>query len=227
MGARSVFKELPRAHANFDDMPLGAPKIQGIVESVGATAWAEFFVPLHVYHSRWQQLTSADFQPDKRSHWGFVRGAVYLPMVEVQSGAITYASRDEREYERDLACIRRMASSCERAGARMILFVSPTWERLMVAGQPLLERLESDLGSEFPSVAYLDMNPVAETIGVNAQTDYKDKNHLNQRGAVKVSKWLSSYLVDRYDLADHRDDEMAGRWDEALSSYDRMFVSDW
>jgi hypothetical protein len=226
-GMELPYRDMPNAHNNFDYMPVGLPRTEGILRSVSPTAWPEFFFPLQGYHSRWRELTGYDYLPDKRTRYGFARGALYLPEVQPQSGTVSYLGLVEGNYERDLGFIRDMADACARIDARMILFTGPSWNRLKVGDQPLLDRLKRDLEGEYPSLDYLDMNPVLPLVGVDPATDFKDADHVNHRGAVKLSVWLADHLRKQYGVVDHREDEMAARWSEDLRKYDELFVSGW
>jgi len=225
MGMDLPYKDLPGAHNNFDNMPLGLARTEGILRSVNPTAWPEFFLPLHVYHSRWSEITAYDRQLDKRSRFGFAMGALYLPESQPQSQTVTTTRQiDQRNYQRDLRFIGDMAEQCERINAQMVLFTSPSAGRLAVGKQPLLDRLQQDLKREHPAVDYLDMNPVAASIGVDPKTDYKDANHVNFRGAVKLSRWLADHLATEYGVPSRRSDELAQRWNDDLLKYDELFA---
>jgi hypothetical protein len=207
-------------------MPSLLLRAQTIVKSVEATSWFEALVPLQHYHSRWTELTQRDFQLTKRSRYAYARGAKYVPGARSIPATLTYEDLDESGYARDLEYVRQMARMCDEHGATLILFTSPSPWRGRVDGQPLLARMEADLASRFPSVRYMDMNSVAATLGIDPTTDYKDVLHLNQRGAVKLSRWLGSDLVSHYGLVDHRHAAFASRWNDSLRLYDREFKRD-
>ena len=223
----ATYRDIASAHNNLDYMPAGLPRVRGITRSVDASNWPEFFLPLQVYHSRWRELRAADFFPLKQSWYSYARGALYLPEVKPLDGDTSTLDVDEDAYQSDLSYLRKIAATCEARCAQLVLFASPSVLSRQVGGVPMLERLESDLSPEFASVRYLDLNSVAGKIGISYATDYKDEDHLNQRGAVKITRWLARYLVREFGLPDRRRAAFARRWDDDLRRYDELFVSGW
>jgi hypothetical protein len=219
--------DLTEAHNSMDHMPSGLTRTGTTLRSVEPTAWADVLLPLNMYHSRWSELTVRDFLPGKNSNVAYARGAMYFSRAEPVSEQVAYSGMREEAYQRDIACIREMARLCEAKGTRLVLFTSPSRWRPGIGDQLLLTRLEADLGTVFPSVSYLDMNTVAQDIGVDYKTDYGDELHVNHRGAVKLSRWLAGHLTREYGVADHRGDAIASRWNAALRKYDEVFVADW
>jgi hypothetical protein len=61
---------------------------------------------------------------------------------------------------------------------------------------------------------YIDFNMNWKEIGINWSTDSQDGgDHLNRNGGLKLSSWLGTYLMDTYDLPDHRSEpETAEEW---------------
>ena len=43
-----------------------------------------------------------------------------------------------------------------------------------------------------------------DEIGINPNTDFYDKGHLNDTGTIKVSNYLGKYIVEQYNLTDMR-----------------------
>lgn len=221
------FGDVAMAHGNFDAMPSGLPKATGILRSVQPTAWPELFLPIQIYHSRWRDIGHDDFDPRKHQREAYAKGSVYLTNATPQSGTVKYTVNSQSAYVRDLTYIRAIAEECARAEARLVLFTSPSWNRTMIDGLPVLAKLKSDLESDFPEVEFIDMDSVAETIDIQPDTDYMDEVHLNHRGAIKLTKWLANYLARDYGIADDRNEEFAPRWNEALRRYDAVFVQGW
>ena len=222
MGRQDPF-DMTRVHSNLDSMPGGVLRTETILQSVRPTGWFEALVPLQLYHSRWTELTQRDFQLNKFSRYAFARGAKYVPGAVSIPATVTDVGVNEDGYKRDLAYVRDMARMCDEHGARLVLFSSPSPRQGVIDGQPLQARLKADLSSEFPSVRYLDTNSVVATLGIDPKSDYKDVLHLDQKGAVKLSRWLAGYLVREYGIADHRRDAFASSWNDSLNLYDKAF----
>lgn len=215
-----------RAHVSLDCMPLGLPRLKGIVASVGPEHWGELVFPLQAYHSRWANLRGEDFGLQKDHKYSYARGAQYASGTVSAAGPAAYDQVDEVAYTDDLPAIRRIAARCEKDHIQLVLYRTPATRTMRVGKLPVMERLRSDLSSDFPSVRYLDLNLVSDELGLDSMKDYKDDwGHLNYGGAVKVSSWLADYLVREYGLADHRADSLAAKWNADLRIYDSQFQS--
>jgi lysophospholipase L1-like esterase len=210
VGGQNALKDLRRAHANLDRMPRGTPWLTAVVENVPSGAWGEFLFPI-------RNLRLGDFVPD-RARFAYARGALYLPVTK---------SVDASEYRADLPYVRRIARLTREQGTQLVIFAAPTFKPGQVDGTPILERLRSDLASEFPDTLYLDLAAAAREAGVDLKTDYKDASHLNTKGAVKVSRWLADYLTRDLGMPDRRQAPFAARWNADLVKYDNVFKLDW
>ena len=214
------------AHDNLDPMPWGLPRARAILATMSPAHWEELFFPLSLYHSRWTELTRDDFMPDKYTQYAYSRGGTYWNEVVPVEPNLPPDNVDETAYEQDLVNVRAMARACEAKGIKMVLVESPTGQPFRVAGQPMEDRLRSDLSPEFPSLSYLNLSTVT-AIGIDPKKDFLESNghHLNFMGDMKTSRWLAGYLAKEFGLADHRHDAFAARWDAALRRYDEVFQS--
>lgn len=65
---------------------------------------------------------------------------------------------------------------------------------------------------------FLNTNDYFEEMGVDFSTDFYNGNHVNIVGAEKYTAFLEKYLVENYDLPDHRGDEAFKEWDDCYES---------
>ena len=69
--------------------------------------------------------------------------------------------------------------------------------------------------AEENGIKFIDCNDIFDEIGMNAQTDFYDVNHLQIFGAQKYTKWLGQYLKKTYGLPDRRGESKYADWDMA------------
>lgn len=72
---------------------------------------------------------------------------------------------------------------------------------------------------------FLDLNipEVLEKMNFNWLEDTSDGgDHLNIYGAEKVSAYIAEYLVDNYDLPNHKEDKLSKMWNEQYEEYERI-----
>ena len=87
-----------------------------------------------------------------------------------------------------------------------------------------VESLFEDYG--FPYINSLREN---DNIGLDNTTDYQNNGHLNYWGRIKMTKFISEYILANFDIPDHRDDPLFNKWNEAYEEYLTMvdeFLSD-
>lgn len=51
---------------------------------------------------------------------------------------------------------------------------------------------------------YIDFFEKVEEIGLNCDTDFQDKGHLNTSGARKIANYLGRFISENYDITDMR-----------------------
>ncbi len=61
---------------------------------------------------------------------------------------------------------------------------------------------------------FLNANECYDEIGIDFSTDFYNRNHVNLFGAKKYTEFLEKYIMDNYDLPDHRGDDHYVSWDE-------------
>ena len=112
-------------------------------------------------------------------------------------------------------CLERTLALCRKQGTRLVLYTAPnaaTWTQ----GRHLaMEALARELG-----ISYLDAN--GENLDINWTLDTLDRGeHLNYRGAAKVTAWLGAYLQTQ-GLEDRRDSAAYASWQEDLETFQAM-----
>lgn len=97
---------------------------------------------------------------------------------------------------------------------------------LMILSMPMVITEAESMGinvltdtAESYGIPFFDMNLRYEEIGLDFATDFYDPHHVNVLGADKVTRYLASYLVEEYDLQDHREDPAYASWHELHEEY--------
>ena len=84
-----------------------------------------------------------------------------------------------------------------------------------------MEALARELG-----LTYLDMNLMPREVPIDWNTDTRDYgNHLNYRGARKVSLFLAEYLTDSGLFRDKRQEAEYAAWEQAWQYFRENAVS--
>ena len=159
-----------------------------------------------VVHSRYSELTKDDFVTD----------APYLvsdvhPLTSVPDEEAEIVTTDERAPISDIGreYLDKIIALCHEKNIPLVLFHTPyPAPEISMAQQNTI----SDIASQ-NNVPYIDFNYLVEEIGFDVQTDQAaDLNHLNLSGGEKITAYLGQYLLDNYNLKDHRNDPGYETW---------------
>lgn len=73
---------------------------------------------------------------------------------------------------------------------------------------------------DIPLVNFFD---IADDVQLDLKTDFRDKDHLNARGAMKATYYMAYYLVENYNISDKRGTKKAELWDKMDYDYQSVF----
>lgn len=169
--------------------------------------------PLFRYHTRWNQLGQEDFQfMTGTQEDTYVRG--HYITYQTQKAVIKYDLMDMDFMLTDLYLnyLDRIITLCRDNDIDLILYKAPTpgWRKSLSQGCAAY--------AEEEGLPFYDMNQYLNQIGINVETDFKDKtDHLNQVGAEKFCDAIIEMMKENWDLEDQR--ETNERWNTDLLYY--------
>ena len=112
-------------------------------------------------------------------------------------------------------CLERTLALCRNQGTQLVLYTAPNAATWTQGRHRAMEALARELG-----ISYLDAN--GENLDINWNIDTLDRGeHLNYRGAAKVTAWLGAYLQTQ-GLEDRRDSAAYASWQEDLETFQAM-----
>lgn len=166
-----------------------------------------FFFPLIKYHTRWDELKKRDFEINAEEQ-AVYRG--YYMERRATPEELTELTYDNDEYEDDLqmveyqkAYLDKITEYCEAEGVELLLIKTPKedWS--------ITEHTQVQEYAEEKGLPFFDFSSLAmfEELGLDANTDFYDEEHLNLRGAQKLTAWLGNYISEHYELTDFRQTE--------------------
>lgn len=161
-----------------------------------------------VYHSRWSKIERGDFRPGRNREKGAESRINVKPgnLNRIDTSLMPDTGSVGEEY------LRKMIEDCQEQGIEVLLTYLP-----FPAGEKKQKESNyvSVIAQEY-GVNYI--NFLDEDI-IDYQTDLYDKNsHLNPSGARKVTDYLGRYLVENYDLENHKE---APEYSDWKNDYDR------
>ena len=207
--------------------------------------FVESLVPIVRYHTRWDELTSSDFEfasVGERSsftHGQFIR---YLANVESASSASIASktnatvtanidsSEDELRSmwnENDLVYLDKFVDLCNENGIQIIFFQTPRtdWND---KHHDSIQLLANEYG-----IPFLDLSSqeVIDELEISYPMDYVDKKHPNLHGAIKITRYIGSFISANYELEDKRQaagyeflQADANRYDDAVDDSGLLLI---
>ncbi len=171
------------------------------------------------YHNRWKTLNLSDFIEQIDFTWtdkykGFLLNNKSVPSKAAnhmkESNTVQQISSVNRQY------VEKIKDICDESGAKFVLLSTPSTINWNYERHNGIQQLADDLNCE-----YIDLNLKNDTLKINWETDTRDAgDHLNYKGAVKVSDYLAEYLKSSGKLSDHRGDKLYELWAEANKAYE-------
>lgn len=199
----------------IDQMKWSQEKIDIINASMTEEeTFLSYVFPILRYHSRYDKLTSEDFEylfkKKHNTHNGFlinkhIKGVNNLP---------TPKKLGNYEFSKEtLNYLELMLDLCEKNNIELVLVKAPSlyphwyeeYEQQVIAF------------AEENNIDYYNFIKYSEEIGIDYKTDTYDGGlHLNLTGATKLSKFFANILKSNYDLTNYQDDPI---YEEKLKIY--------
>lgn len=203
----------------IDKMKWSKEKIDIIKASMTEEEnFLSYVIPLLRYHSRFDKLTSEDFEyllkTKKNTHNGFLINKNIKPVESLPT------KRRLASYEFEENCyeyLNQITELCKENNIKLVLIKAPSvypyW----------YDEYEEQIKeyAQNNNLGYYNFKEKVEEIGIDYNTDTYDGGlHLNLTGATKLSKYFSKILKEKYELTDYREDkEIRKIYDEKLERY--------
>ncbi len=174
--------------------------------------WVRFF-PLLYDHENWKRLAPQQLlAPVHYTHTEELKG--FLPRTRTKAVNLEgYMAPTEETWHLPLLnrfYIDRICRMCHSAGAEVLILAIPSPDNWDYPLHNAMEEYTRKKGIDF-----LDMALLVDELQLDGSTDFRDGgNHVNTKGAIKLSVYLAHYLQEHYQLDDHRDDPAYAQWAE-------------
>lgn len=177
---------------NIGYMPYTANRL-GATFAAPKEEWLGLLFPLYNYHEKWEGYEpSAYFTPRPDKKTDITAGYTYLEKTEPQEKRwereFMYT---EAEYEENISYLKKIVELCREKDIPLELFIVPACEYVSPA-------LTAELRKEAEGVRLTNFTDDFEAIGLNKDTHFYDKRHLNFEGALLYTEYLSSYIMQNY-----------------------------
>ncbi|MCM1192201.1 MAG: hypothetical protein NC123_03500 [Butyrivibrio sp.] len=208
-------------YRNYLSMKVSLNSMEHIMTYPEQETREELLARWPVVHTRYRELKEFDFlsyEPNRIGRGSLLTWNVYA--VEEGSG-VNRCETVEPLSEQNREWVENMIALSEEEDFELIFMLIP-WPR-GDDKQAIINGFREYISEK--EVTFLDLTELAET-DICAATDWADPEHLNARGAAKLTEYLGDYITARYELPDRRNDGRYYQWDKALERYHQIEMLD-
>ena len=165
------------------------------------------FAKIPIVHSRYAELTKEDFQDPIPFMRGY-RGSFDIDFHE-RSGVENITETQALDPERE-RMLQEIIDLTREKNVPLVLFAAPydvSLEEQMWYNQ--IAKL-----AEENKVPFLNFNHLYEETGLDFSVDLRDGSHVNNAGAVKVTRYLGDFLKREYEIPDRRGEAGYELWEQ-------------
>lgn len=187
----------------------------------------DFVFPLSIYHTRWKELTSADFSESDVLRRGCSQ--VFQIAEDIAGMETGELPEEETLPPADVVVeyLDKIIKLCEETGTQLVIFFPPAFTFPEVAEvkpthdmtlEPLyanwLEAYTAEKG-----VGYVNFYKLIDELGFDYFRHMYNYSHMNYLGGEIITNYMGQYLTENYDLPDRRQDPAYENWNEDLELY--------
>lgn len=207
----SEFIDDSRIIKNNYGLKWSMDKINSIKISTPEDRWSEFLLEYLQYHTRYTELSKADFFTNQGrplyADWkGFGCNMETTPLEAMNVMQVTERGK---MYEKTEAYYRMTIELAQANNIPILIVISPyaginEWEQTIF-------NTAGDIAAEY-NVPFINYNLLINDIGIDFSTDAADSAHLNYRGNQKYSYAVGAYIKENFSVADRRGDINYQTW---------------
>lgn len=175
-------------------------------------------IPLVRFHDNWKDLTLDNLFEEHDYSWRDTNKG-FTPITDVGSSLRGDYMYDDGSREPIPFLVRlyleRIVTLCEEHDSELMLITVPASSSWNLARHNGVQGFADEYGLTYLDYNMADLNP-----GIDWRTDTPDGgSHLNVLGAQKLTGALGTYLMENYDLEDHRGQPGFESWDKDAVTY--------
>lgn len=185
---------------------------------------AEQIFPVFRYHDRWKNLQLKDFSAtveytanEENKGYYFTKKSKPATDKAIKK-YMKYSDVSAPILSTNKKYLNEIAKFCKKHGTKLVLISTPSTKNWNYQRHNTMEAISKDLG-----VDYIDTNLLRDDIPIDWKKDTKDKgDHLNYKGAVKLTNYIGKYLDDTKLFKDKRNDPSYDNWNTCLDKFEKQ-----
>ena len=156
--------------------------------------YVSYYFPLVAFHESWEDIDYKSYMPLSNNISLFSQSRGFLGKDDVVPVEIPGRTKYQYDLPEDsVAVLDDMVALCHEKGIEVIFYTIPSGMKNHYADA--FKQYAEQRGC-----AYVNLFDKVEECGIDENTDFLDKGHLNVNGAKKVAAYMGQYITDNYDL---------------------------
>ena len=171
------------------------------------TGREELFTKIPIVHSRYRELEQSDFVdriPFMVGYRGsYERAPIERPDVAGDKEILSLT-------EEKIPILQNIIDEAKAKGVEVVFFASPF--RLSQEQQEQFNAVEEFAAAQ--NIPFINYNKLYDEIDLDFERDFRDSEHVNNYGAVKVTRHLAEFLKENYEIPDRRGEADYQLWED-------------
>lgn len=174
----------------------------------------EYYIDFIKYHSRWSEITVADFDKEYKKRIDDYRGYVFLTEHEAQERPEWESTEKINFIEgENLTYLLKILELSKQYDFQLILWYAPYITDVEgIANVNGVKKFAEENNIEF-------INTFEIMDQLNFEEDFYDSGHVNYKGAEKISRYLSEKIMEMCPLKIANTENSIEFWEKSLEKY--------
>lgn len=203
-------------------MHLNINRFEQLWNNTTKDMFFKLMIPLNTTHARYNELQKDDFVDSNNSinYKGFDPRETVVECETPDVKNITEVLPFNEKHEK---YIREIIALAKENNIPIVVMIAPY--QLSENDQMHFNYLKQICEEE--AVTYINYNELYDEIGLDFKSDMAEPLHLNMSGNKKWTEYLGNYIVNNYEITDHRGDNNYDSWvkDAIINSQNRNRAS--
>ncbi len=185
---------------------------------------AEHSFPIFNYHNNWKKVLFKFLNNDNNfNEINANKGYKYITTVKKAKNKdyMKLTTKAKKIPDVNVEYFEKMVDYCRKNNVKLVLISTPNMKSWSYA-----KHLGAQNLANINKIEFIDLN-IDNILNIDWQTETKDKgDHLNYKGAIKVSNYLGNYLQESNLFVDHRNDKNYDSWNMSYEIYSKELEQD-
>lgn len=211
------------AHNSLDPIPFGIDKCLTVVGLPNVNNIDSLIFPFIKYHSRWKELSRRDWRPGRPSLFeeSIMGFRVFANSRTNYIAAVDYSKcRQIKVDDYYMSYLNQILRFVSANDCQLVLLTAPFALNDICKGRIMY----INEWAKANNVLHIDLNSDFKLTGIDNDTDYFDRTHLNVLGSEKATLYIGRKLAECCSFKRNANNcgETHAVWEDACRRYDRL-----